>query len=110
MLALFFLYSLYRFLGKLMKSGVQYGLEQARTQLPLLVSEAAAGTPSIITRHGKPCAAVVPLATLNQLTAHKHRSQGVLALRGTGKGLWGRDPSAAVGALRSEWDSVESVG
>ncbi len=93
-----------------MKSGGQYGLEQARAQLPLLVSEAAAGTPSIITRHGKPCAAVVPLSTLNQLTAQKHRSLGVLALRGTGQGLWGRDSSTAVGALRREWDSAQSVG
>ncbi|MBM3408839.1 MAG: type II toxin-antitoxin system Phd/YefM family antitoxin [Betaproteobacteria bacterium] len=93
-----------------MKTGVQYGLEQARAQLPLLVSEAAAGTSSIITRHGKPCAAVVPVGTLNQLTAQKHRSAGVLALRGTGRGLWGPDSSAAVGALRHEWESAQSVG
>ena len=92
-----------------MKSGVQYGLEQARAQLPLLVSEAAAGTSSVITRHGKPCAAVVPLATLNQLAAHQRRSRGILALRGTGQGLWGQDSSAAVAALRREWDSAQSV-
>jgi hypothetical protein len=30
----------------------QYGLEQARAQLPLIASEAVAGYSSVITRHG----------------------------------------------------------
>jgi prevent-host-death family protein len=88
-----------------MVSRVRYGLEQARARLPLLVSEAVAGTSSIITRHGKPCAAVVPLDALEQLALLKRRAQGITALRGTGHGLWGRDSAAAVRALRGEWDS-----
>ncbi len=88
-----------------MVSRVRYGLEQARARLPLLVSEAVAGTSSIITRHGKPCAAVVPLDTLEQLALLKCRPQGIMALRGTGRGLWGGDSAEAVRALRAEWDS-----
>jgi prevent-host-death family protein len=90
-----------------MVSRVRYGLEQARARLPLLVSEAVAGTSSIITRHGKPCAAVVPLDALEQLALLKRRAQGIMALRGTGQGLWGRDSATAVRALRGEWDSEQ---
>ena len=39
----------------------QYGLEQARAQLPLIASEAVAGYSSVITRHGKPVADLVPV-------------------------------------------------
>ena len=38
-----------------------YGLEQARAQLPRIAAEAHAGHTSVITRHGEPMAAVVPV-------------------------------------------------
>lgn len=81
-----------------------YGLEQARNQLPHIVSEAHAGAYSVITKHGKPYAAVVPLQDLEKLKARQKAPSGLLALRGTGKGLWGANAGRTVAALRSEWD------
>ena len=45
-----------------MSDAPQYGLEQARAQLPLIASEAVAGYSTVITRHGKPVADLVPVA------------------------------------------------
>lgn len=79
----------------------RYGLEQARIQLPSIVADAHAGITSVITRHGKPYAAVVPLRDLEKSRA---ASSGLLALRGTGRGLWGADSNQTLGKLRDEWD------
>lgn len=76
------------------------GLEQARNELPRLVSQAESGTSAVITRHGRPCAALVPL---DRLQTHTRRG-GLLLLRGTGAGLWGPDVAATVTELRREWD------
>ncbi len=84
-----------------MKLPAQVGLEQARNELPRLVTQAEAGATAVITRHGRPCAALVPLANL-QRTPDK--PGGLLRLRGTGAGLWGAEPARAVDALRHEWD------
>ncbi len=77
----------------------RYGLEQARTQLPAIAANAHAGASSIITRHGKPYAAVVPLDAMRGGQA----TPGILALRGMGKGLWGPDVAKAIHKLRDEW-------
>ena len=45
-----------------MSAPTQYGFEQARAQLPTLMAQAHAGQSSVITKHGKPYAAIVPLA------------------------------------------------
>lgn len=87
-----------------MRLPAQYGLEQARTQLPSLVSAAQAGVSSVITRHGKPFAAIVPLAKLDSPSP----ASGLLALRGSGSGLWGKSPASTVDALRDEWGSAKS--
>ncbi len=84
-----------------MEATTRYGLEQARAQLPDIAAKANAGTPSILTRHGKPFAAVVPLADLK--TGQPKPHTGLLALRGTGRGLWGKDSRLAVTRLREEW-------
>ena len=76
------------------------GLEQGRNTLPLLASRANAGEPSLLTRHGKPYAAIV---SPDMLSHAKPRAR-FLALRGSGKGLWGPAPAEAVAALRGEWD------
>ncbi|MGQ0709612.1 MAG: type II toxin-antitoxin system Phd/YefM family antitoxin [Rhodoferax sp.] len=85
-----------------MSTLVRYGLEQARIQLPTIVTNAHAGVASIITRHGKPYAAVVPVQDLQQLRA-ANAPQGLLALRGTGRGLWGDHAGDTVAELRDEW-------
>ena len=52
-----------------MSANTRYGLEQARIQLPAIVANAHAGVASIITRHGKPYAAVVPVQDFQKLHA-----------------------------------------
>lgn len=81
----------------------QYGLEQARAQLPRIASEAQAGYTSVITRHGKAVAVVVPVAQWQADQALKARASGILALRGTGRGLWPQGAGQAVAELRGEW-------
>lgn len=81
----------------------QFGLEQARAQLPLIASEAAAGYSTVITRHGKPVAVVVPVAQWREEQARSLKQGGVLALRGSGRGLWPQGAATAVAKLREEW-------
>ncbi|MDZ7813362.1 MAG: type II toxin-antitoxin system prevent-host-death family antitoxin [Ideonella sp.] len=80
-----------------------YGLEQARAQLPRIASEAVAGYTSVITRHGKPVAVVLPVAVWEaQQQAHRPPVR-VLSLRGTGRGLWPQGGGQEVSKLREEW-------
>lgn len=81
----------------------QYGLEQARAQLPLIASEAVAGFSTVITRHGKPVAVVVPVEQWREAQARCLKQGGVLALRGSGQGLWPQGAAPAVAHLRDEW-------
>lgn len=87
-----------------MSSEYRYGVEQTRAQLPLIVSEASAGRYTVITRHGKPSAAVVSIVELEMLLAARRRLRGVLALRGSGRGLWGRDSGQTVARMREDWE------
>ena len=75
------------------------GAEQARQQLPSILSAAAAGRTTLITRHGRTVAAVVPVS---KLTAGKPAS--LLALAGSGRGVWGESSTAAIDSLRDEWN------
>ena len=86
-----------------MSDNPQYGLEQARAQLPLIASEAAAGYSTVITRHGKPVAVVVPVAQWRDQQARSLRQAGALALRGSGRGLWPDGVAESVTQLREEW-------
>jgi prevent-host-death family protein len=74
------------------------GAEEARNQLPALLAEAERGRATIITRHGRSIAALVPLAG-----AASARQKTLLPLAGSGKGMWGRNSAAAVRRLRDEW-------
>jgi prevent-host-death family protein len=87
-----------------MSENSHYGLEQARAQLPLIASEAVAGYTSVITRHGKPVAVVVPVGEWQSQQQMRQAETGsILALRGTGKGLWPQGAGQAVADLRDEW-------
>ncbi len=86
-----------------MSSATQYGLEQARAQLPHIAAEALAGYPSVITRHGKAVAVVVPVAQWQAEQAQKAGAGGILALRGSGRDLWRNGAAQAVAELRDEW-------
>ena len=81
------------------------GLEQCRIKLPAMAALANAGSPSIITRHGKPYAALVSVQALEKATTSP-RKTSLLTLAGTGQGLWGKSPSQTIAALRDEWDGA----
>jgi prevent-host-death family protein len=76
------------------------GVEDARSQLPTLLAEAERGRSTVITRHGRPIAAIVPVGR----TADRPRQLSLLGLAGSGKGLWGRDSAKTLRKLRGEWD------
>ncbi len=76
------------------------GAEEARSQLPDLLIAAEKGRSTIITRHGKPVAALVPIDAYDSAV----RQEPLLPLAGTGRGLWGKDSSHTVDKLRDEWD------
>ena len=76
------------------------GAEEARAQLPALLDAAEHGQPTIITRHGKPVAALVPI------DAYKppRKQLSLLPLEGTGRGLWGKDSTKTIRTLKDEWE------
>ena len=76
------------------------GVEEARNRLPTLLEQAAAGDATVITRHGKPIAALVPLDSY----CAAGRQLSVLPLVGTGQGLWGKRVGATIRKLRDEWN------
>lgn len=88
-----------------MSTHASYGLEQARIQLPAIVADAHAGHASVITRHGKPYAAIVPIQDFQKSHASSEAS-GLLALRGTGRGLWGAAVGKTIAELRDEWGTA----
>jgi prevent-host-death family protein len=75
------------------------GAESARSQLPALLEQAHRGSPTVITRYGKPYAAVVPV----EAAASGRRGMSVLALKGSGAGLWGIESARTVAEMRDEW-------
>lgn len=86
------------------KPVTRIGLDEGRSTLPRLAALAHTGQASLLTRHGKPFAAIVAPEVL---LANKPRP-AFLALRGSGRGLWGPSASAAVADLRDEWDDRAS--
>jgi len=77
---------------------VSKGAEEARQQLSAILAAAAAGRSTIITRHGRAVAAVVPAAALTQ-----RKPVPLQSLAGTGRGLWGKDSAQNIAKLRDEW-------
>ena len=83
-----------------MTKPMRKGGEEARSQLPELLTAAQRGRQTIITRHGRPVAILAPIS--EQPQASPLRS--LLPLAGTGRGLYGRDSRAALRRLRDEWN------
>lgn len=75
------------------------GVEDARKNLPVLLERANRGQTVIITKRGKPFAAIVPVEQVKK----KDNGLSLSTLRGSGKGLWGKDAAAWVKHLRKEW-------
>jgi len=87
--------------SKFMKSSsrqISKGAEAARQQLPAILAAAVAGRTTIITRHGRAVAAVVPAAD-----AKPAKPVSLQSLAGTGRGMWGKDSRKAIAKLRDEW-------
>jgi prevent-host-death family protein len=74
------------------------GAEEAGSQLPALLEAAEQGRSTIITRYGRPVAALVPIAAYGIAP-----QQPLLPAEGSGRGLWGKDSSRTVRKLRDEW-------
>ena len=74
------------------------GAEEARNQLPALLAEAERGRVTIITRHGRSIAALVPVKGVAG-----SRQKALTTLAGSGKGMWGRNSTSTVRRLRDEW-------
>jgi prevent-host-death family protein len=75
------------------------GAEKARSHLPELLEDAHQGSSTIITKRGRPYAALVPLTHSVSLG----KGPSLLDLKGSGAGLWGRDSARTVSRLRDEW-------
>ena len=75
------------------------GVEDARNQLPALLAEAQKGRTTIITRHGRSIAAIVPIEGMSGGQTQKT----LMGLAGTGKGMWGRDSAKTLRRLRDGW-------
>lgn len=75
------------------------GAEAARKNLPAILDRAAKGETTVVTRRGRAVAVVGPVEPVPQ----RPRAQSLLSLRGTGKGLWGKDPAATLSRGRNEW-------
>lgn len=75
------------------------GAEEARNQLPDLLDAAEKGRSTIITKHGRPVAALVPIEAYGVAV----RQQPLVPVGGSGQGLWGRDSSRTLRKLRDEW-------
>jgi len=76
------------------------GIEATRRRLPELVAAAHEGKTTVITRHGRPYAAIVPV----EKASERRLPTAILALRGCAAGLWGEEPARLVEELRGEWD------
>jgi prevent-host-death family protein len=75
------------------------GAEEARNQLPHLLEAAEKGRSTIITKHGRPVAALVPIDAYNAAT----RQEPLMPVAGSGRGLWGKNSARTIRKLRDEW-------
>jgi prevent-host-death family protein len=75
------------------------GAEEARNQLPDLLEAAEQGEATVITKHGRPVAALVPIGALAAVT----HQQSILPVAGSGRGFWGKNSSRTLRRLRDEW-------
>lgn len=78
-----------------------YGAEEARAKLPELLERAHRGLPTVITKRGEPYAALVPV---KDLRVPIKLASSFMALRSSGRGLWGNNAGTALAELRDEWE------
>jgi prevent-host-death family protein len=76
------------------------GAEEVRNQLSDLLDAAEGGKSTIITRHGRPVAVLVPIDEYRPV----ERQASLFPLAGSGRGMWGKDCTRTIHQLREEWD------
>jgi prevent-host-death family protein len=86
---------------KIAARAARRGAEEARAQLPELLAAAERGQTTVITKYGRPIAAIVPI---DQVVGKETPQQSILPLIGSGKGMWGEDSRQFIRELRDEWD------
>ena len=75
------------------------GIEDASSQFASLLAEAEQGRSTIVMRHGRPIAAIVPV----DRATGRLRQKSLLGLAGSAKGLWGKDSAKSLRRLRDDW-------
>jgi prevent-host-death family protein len=75
------------------------GAAETRNQLANLLDAAEKGQSTIITRRGRPVAALVPI----EAYAAAARQRPLTTVKGSGRGLWGNNSKRTGRALRNEW-------
>jgi len=83
-----------------MRKSTHIGAEDARNQLPELLEAAEKGNSTIISKYGRPVAALVPIEEYGSGSPQR----SLLPLRGSGQKLWGKDCVRAFRRLRDEWN------
>jgi prevent-host-death family protein len=78
-----------------MNAALRKTAKEAYAQFKELLEAAEKGRATIITKHGRPVAALVPIQAIRQ--------QPLLSLAGSGRGLWGKDSTRILRRLRDEW-------
>jgi prevent-host-death family protein len=78
---------------------IQKGAEEARNQLPRLLEAAEEGQSTVITKRGRPVAALIPIDDF----AATGRQEPLTPLAGSGRALWGRNSARTIRKLRDEW-------
>jgi prevent-host-death family protein len=89
------LYGLCQEVGKVIVKGA----EEARNQLPHLLEAAENGRSTVITRRGRPVAALVPIDDYVAVA----RQEPLTPLAGSGRALWGGNSPGTIRKLRDEW-------
>jgi len=77
------------------------GIEITRRRLPELVAAAHQGAITVITKHGQPYAALVPVSMAAGVKPGLPTS--LMALKGSAAGMWGKEPARTIAKLRDEW-------
>ena len=81
-------------------------VREAHREFSRLSDAAERGDVTVITRRGRPVAALMPI---HDQKVSVRRQLPITHLRGTGKGMWGKDSRRFIRKLRSVWDRSEPI-
>jgi len=76
-------------------------VREARREFSRLLDAAERGDVTVITRRGRPVAALMPI---HDHEVSERRQLPITDLMGTGKGMWGKDSRRFMRKVRNEWN------